>query len=80
MSRTRQNEIGSTGTLTPDIEELFPIYRIWKETGTSLNEIKEQWTYEDVLNANAILDMYQSLEKATSAFDFIEMEKQKTKK
>ena len=33
------------------------IWRIWLEKGTPLNEMKNEWTYVDLLKANALLDM-----------------------
>lgn len=35
----------------------FPIWRIWMEKKVSLYELKYNWTYEDILKANALLDM-----------------------
>jgi hypothetical protein len=34
----------------------FPIWRVWKEKGVSLHELRWEWTYEDIMQANAILD------------------------
>ncbi len=44
------------GELHSDLICELPIFRIWEETGTSLNEIRYEWTYDDVMKANAILD------------------------
>lgn len=56
------------------MEMLFPIFRIWKETHTSLNEVMYEWTYEQVMQANAFLDMFQSNDIATQALDLQELE------
>ena len=56
------------------MEILFPIFRIWKETNTSLHEVMYEWTYTEVMQANAILDMYQSNDIATQALDLQEFE------
>ena len=50
------------------MEMLFPIFRIWKETHTSLNEVMYEWTYEQVMQANAVLDMFQSNDIAGPRF------------
>ena len=47
---------------------------IWKETHTSLNEVMYEWTYEQVMQANAVLDMFQSNDIATQALDLQELE------
>jgi hypothetical protein len=40
------------------------IWRIWQEKGTPLDEIRHKWTYEDVLHANAVLDMSSDMNTA----------------
>jgi hypothetical protein len=37
--------------------EEYPLWRIWKEVGTPIRELRHEWTYDDVLRANAVLDM-----------------------
>lgn len=59
--------MGVVGKLSPSLEEIFPIWRIWKETNTPLKDIMEHWTYEEVMQANAILDMYSDNEMARNA-------------
>ena len=39
------------------MEDEYLIWRIWGEKGVSLNELRYRWTYEDLLHANAYLDM-----------------------
>jgi len=46
---------------------------LWKK-GVSLAELKT-WTYEEVLKANAILDMEESTELACSEMDKEDLEK-----
>jgi hypothetical protein len=40
------------------------IWRLWKEQNVPLHELKHQWTYEELVQANAVLDMHQSIEIA----------------
>jgi hypothetical protein len=54
------------------------IWRIWHEKGTPLNELRYEWTYEDLLKANAILDMYGAMDIARNYLDEQEV-KAKTK-
>ena len=47
------------------------IWRIWQEKGTPLNELRDQWTYEDLLHANAVFDMSQDMNTAMEGlFEF----------
>jgi len=48
---------------------------LWYEKNIPLREIQETWTYEDVMKANAVLDMYSAVETAREAFDKAELEK-----
>lgn len=48
---------------------------MWYEKNIPLREIQETWTYEDVMKANAVLDMYSAVETAREAFDKAELEK-----
>jgi hypothetical protein len=48
---------------------------VWYETKAPLREIQERWAYEDVMKANAVLDMYSAVETAREAFDKLELEK-----
>jgi len=45
------------------------VWRIWEAKGTPLKEIWEEWTYPDLLKANAILDMMADVEIARSALE-----------
>jgi hypothetical protein len=40
---------------------------LWKEGGIPLRELREEYTYEDLLKANAVLDMYADMDTAMSA-------------
>jgi hypothetical protein len=44
------------------------IWRLWKEAGVPLRELREYYTYEDVLKANAVLDMYADTDAALSQY------------
>jgi hypothetical protein len=37
---------------------------VWYEKGTPLTELRDNWSYEDILHANAILDMYADMNTA----------------
>jgi hypothetical protein len=41
----------------------------------ALREIQECWTYEDVMKANAVLDMYAAVNTARDAYDKLELER-----
>lgn len=43
------------------------IWRIWREKGTPLDELRYQWTYPDLLHANAVLDMHSDMNTAMDA-------------
>jgi hypothetical protein len=45
------------------------IWRVWHDKGTPLNELRYEWTYPDLLKANAILDMYGAMDTARNALD-----------
>lgn len=53
----------------------FPLWRIWSEKGTSIEELRYKWTYPDVLKANAILDMQADFETGMNEIDRRDMEK-----
>jgi hypothetical protein len=46
------------------VEEQYLIWRVWYEKGTPLAELRNKWTYEDLLHANAVLDMYADMNMA----------------
>ena len=62
--QSRLDEIGSVGKLAPEIEEEFLLWRIWQKKGVPLDELRNKWTYEDLLHANAVLDMDEDIEAA----------------
>jgi len=45
------------------------MWRVWKRTGTPLNEIFYEWTYEQVMKANAVLDMYDAMDIAMNQIE-----------
>jgi hypothetical protein len=47
---------------------------LWFEKGIPLKELREEWTYDDVMRAVAILDMYSAIDTARDAYDKAEME------
>jgi hypothetical protein len=49
------------------------MWRVWNEKGVPLHELKYEWTYRELLEANAVLDMYQSFEIANDAYTEKEM-------
>ena len=50
---------------------------MWKERVASLRELREEYTYEDALKANSVLDMYADIEAAMETM--AEMERPKSK-
>ncbi len=76
-SKTVFNDIGDVGKLHPDILAEFPIYRIWLEKGTSLHELSYDWTYEEIIKANAILDMRQCYDTVQDVYHAEKTEKVK---
>jgi hypothetical protein len=38
------------------------LWRVWSKKGTPLQELREEWTYPDLLKANAILEMEDAFE------------------
>jgi hypothetical protein len=55
--------LGKVGVLSPELEQEYPLWRIWLKTGTPVHELRK-WLYIDVLKANAILDMKEDQEAA----------------
>lgn len=55
------------GDLAPELNDEFLVWRIWNEKGVPLKEIQEYWSYEDLLKANALLDMKDDFELALEA-------------
>jgi hypothetical protein len=37
---------------------------VWNDKGASLDELRNEWSYEDVMKANAVLDMSQAINLA----------------
>jgi hypothetical protein len=54
------------GTLDPEVDEEYPIWRVWKECNGSipLDELRYKWTYPDLLKAMSVMDMYTSYDLA----------------
>lgn len=48
---------------------------MWYEKNVPIRELQEEWTYDDVIRANAVLDMYSAVETAREAYDKAELEK-----
>ena len=62
------SEVGDVGKLSPEIEQEWLLWRIWLKKGTPLNELKYDWTYIDLLKANALLDMEETNEIAVTEY------------
>ena len=56
------------GSLSPEIEAEFPIWRIWLAKGGDITMYKK-WSYTDIMKANALLDMKEDIDSACNAFD-----------
>jgi hypothetical protein len=39
-----------------------------------LHELQEEWTYDEIMRASAVLDMYSAVDTAREAFDKAEMD------
>jgi hypothetical protein len=65
----RIRKIGDVGKLDQEIEEEFLVWRIWYEKGTPPHELRNEWTYEDLLKANSVLDMYGAMDIAGNYLD-----------
>lgn len=70
----RIRKLGDIGKLGQEIEDEYPIWRIWYEKGVPLRELQEDWTYDDVMRATAVLDMYSAIETTREAYDKADME------
>jgi hypothetical protein len=44
-----------------------------------LRELQEDWTYDDIMRASAILDMYSAFDTAREAYDKAELENERKK-
>lgn len=62
LQQGRSRKLGAIGKLHKDIEDEYLIWRIWKAKNISLSELKYEWSYVDLLKANAILDYQDDLE------------------
>jgi len=51
------------------------VWRIWYEKGVPLDELRYKWTYPDLLKANAILDMNQSITIADNRYTELELKR-----
>jgi hypothetical protein len=40
-----------------------------------LHELQEEWTYDEIMRASAVLDMYNAVEIAREAYDKAEVER-----
>ena len=61
------NEIGDVGSLSPSVDERWPILRLVIELKMPLSEV-EKWDLEDIRQLNAILDMRQDCDGAVDAY------------
>lgn len=63
--------------MSDDIKDEFLLWHIWKRSGVNLNELKNEWTYVDLLKAKAVLDMYDDYDAAYSEHDTMKIEGKK---
>jgi len=54
--------------LSNDVLLEFPIWRIWLNGKDSLQEIRDKWNYNDVMIANALLDMQSDQKDAIDGY------------
>lgn len=62
------DKVGEIGTLSEEIIGEYMIWRIWIEKGTPLDELKNKWTYPDLLKANDLLNMQSDYSNAITAY------------
>jgi ABC-type uncharacterized transport system substrate-binding protein len=53
------------------------MWRIWHEKNVPLRELQEEWTYDEIMRASAVLDMYSAAETAREACDKADMERKR---
>lgn len=41
---------------------------MWQKKAVPLDELRNKWTYEDLLHANAVLDMDEDIEAAVDGY------------
>jgi ABC-type uncharacterized transport system substrate-binding protein len=51
------------------------MWRLWYEKNIPLHELQEEWTYDEIMRASAVLDMYSAVDTAREAYDKAEMER-----
>ena len=56
------------------MKEEFPLWRIWLKKSIPLNELRNEWTYPDILKANALLDMQEAYEMGLNQVSMEEVE------
>jgi hypothetical protein len=44
-----------------------------------LRELQEEWTYDEIMRASAVLDMYAAVDTAREAYDKAELEDERRK-
>ena len=54
---------------------MYPIWRLWHDQGVPLKELLELWTYSDVMQGCAVLDMYSAIETARDGYDKAEADR-----
>jgi DNA-binding CsgD family transcriptional regulator len=48
------------------METEYPIWRIWSKGKDSYKDIAENWTLSEVVKANALLDMQETIEMSAN--------------
>jgi len=52
---------------------MWPVWRIWMQGKEHLHVIMDEWSYVELMEANAIMDMQDAMEAATFFLDEQEM-------
>lgn len=47
---------------------MWPIWRLWNDKGIDLHKLKWEWTWVEVMEANAILDQQVDQKAAVDAY------------
>ena len=67
------------GSLAEELEYEYPVWRLWLEGKDSFREICEQWDYNTVMKANALLDMRETYEAGINEMEDERIEKETRK-
>ena len=70
---------GEIGDLSEDILLDYPAIRIWLAGKGDLHTILHEWTFHDVMKANAVLDWQDAQQQAVEGHEILEREREEAK-